>query len=122
MVRMRCTVWAVRPHLLAATHRLIAQGSPYVDEAGDPVRLEILEELKTIASRDLHADWQGRELHAILDAALGRRALQIEEGIARAEFLRRDRAALDEARRPGYLKRRHDGQARAGWTKGAKAQ
>jgi uncharacterized protein YdaU (DUF1376 family) len=93
-LRMRLSVWEVRPHLLAAVHQLIASGRPYVDEHGTPAPDELIEALKTIASRDLHADWEGRELHAILDAALGRRAIEREADVARDGFRRRERRQL----------------------------
>lgn len=91
MLRVRLSVWEVRPHLLAAVHALIASGAPYLDADGQPVPGELLEALKTIAARDLQAEWEGRELQAILDAALGRRASLLEADIAAEGFRRRER-------------------------------
>lgn len=94
MARMRLSVWEVRPHLLAAVHALIASGAPYVDADGQPVHVELFEQLKLIAARDLQAEWEGRELHAILDAALGRRASLIEAEVAAEGFRRRERETI----------------------------
>lgn len=99
MTRMRLSVWNVRTHLVAAIHKLIDSGAPYVDTYGEPVHSELMEELKTIASRNLNAEWEGRELQAILDGALGRRASMIEAEVARDSFRRREAKQLRALRR-----------------------
>jgi hypothetical protein len=55
-------------------------------------------EIKTIASRSLRADWQGRELEAIVTAALARRAHVLEGQRARERFAAREWRTLAAAR------------------------
>src|SRR5262249_24533009 len=63
MLRAHLSLFEVRPHLLAATYRLIDSGAPYVDGHGQPVESELIEELKRIATHDLRAEWNhSREL------------------------------------------------------------
>lgn len=66
---------ARRRHLLAAAHKLLDSGAPYVDEAGTPQIAELSAQLKLHARRHLHVLWQREDQIArIIDAALGRRA------------------------------------------------
>jgi hypothetical protein len=81
-------VWEVRTHLLAAIHQLIDSGRPYVDANGEPDAGALLEGVKTIASRYLGAEWEGRELQSMLEAALGRRRAQQDADTARGRFKR----------------------------------
>jgi hypothetical protein len=90
-LRARLSIWQVRSHILASVHRLLEQGAPYVDADGQPVLSELMAEVKVIASRDLHAEWEGRELQSIVDAALGRRASMQEAEVAREGLSRRER-------------------------------
>jgi hypothetical protein len=63
-----------RTHLLAAVHRLIESGAPYVDAAGVPNDAELLAELKTIAARDLGIAWEhAAELGRLVDSVVGTR-------------------------------------------------
>jgi hypothetical protein len=111
MTPMRIPVWAVRDKLLAAVHLMVeskgglvaAAGGgevyqAFVDAAGRPLVDAIHEQLKVIAARHLHAEWQGRELVSILDAALGRRAVIAEAEEAREGFRRRDLRELRKIR------------------------
>lgn len=98
---LRVPVQAVLAHLHAAVHRLVASGPPYVDAAGQVDRSELREELKVIAVRYLQAEWEGRELEAILDGALARRELMAKGDSARARFRVRERRLL---RRAGRLR------------------
>jgi uncharacterized protein YdaU (DUF1376 family) len=97
MRRMKIPVWSVRTHLLSAVHQLIASGAPYLDASGQPVFSELHDELKNIATRQLHAEWEGDELRAILDAALGRRAVIVEANVLREGFRRRRAKEFDRA-------------------------
>ena len=59
-----------RRHLLAAVHKILDSGPPYVDAAGAPVIHEVTEELKIIARR-LQVDWRyTRELDPFINAAI----------------------------------------------------
>lgn len=93
-----CTVWEVRPHLLAAVHRTLEQGDPYVDSRGSPLMAELMAEIKTIASRSLGAEWRGRELDAIVTAALARRADVLAAERARERFAAREWQTIAAAR------------------------
>jgi len=96
-----CSVFEVRTHLLAAVHHLLDAGPPYVNAAGVPVLAELTAEVKRIAAHDLGAEWEGRELHAIVEAALARRRQADAARRAREAFARRERAAMALVRRRG---------------------
>lgn len=80
----------VRSNLYAAVHALIRSGPPYVTVDGSPNTGELYHELQTIC-RLLRAEWQGRELQAILDGAVGqfersRKVIRYQEGFERREW------------------------------------
>lgn len=97
-VTMALDIWEVRKHLLAAVHRLLEHGAPYVNGDGpaEVVNLtELREDVKLIAARHLGAVWSSaRELDAIIDSALARRRQIVEAAGARARFERREAAGL----------------------------
>jgi len=95
------TVWDVETHLLAAVHHTLDTGPPYVDAHGAPVLAELRDELKRIASHDLGADWEGRELDAIVTAALARRAKQQHADRRRRAFRQHEADALTALRKRG---------------------
>jgi len=96
-----CSIWEVRPHVLAAVHKTLELGPPYLDASGAPVLAELVAEVKRIASRDLGATWQGRELDAMITAALERRLAVHRADRAREAFRARETAWLRKLRTRG---------------------
>lgn len=97
---MKLSIWEVRNHLLAAVHRLIEQGEPYLYPDGTINLTELDYRLKEIAAKDLQAEWHaGRELQSIVEAAIARRN-RIKSGeVMRAHYEARERKALERLRR-----------------------
>ena len=63
----------LRAHLLAAVHKTIDSGPPYVDASGAPVISEITYELKAVAVK-LGVTWrQTRDLDKVINAAIAAR-------------------------------------------------
>ena len=89
-------VWEVRSNLLAAVHRLLETGAPYVTGQGltEVVNLTELRETMKRVVATLPAAARPGELDSIIDAALGRRRSLQEAEARRAKVHAREQATI----------------------------